>query len=151
MCACLCLLVHVRWIRVGLRGTLKPHRSDPTITDDYSSNDSSLHHQILSQIFRLQRWPHAKTKSTHGAFFFFFFFYCVNVDIGRILCKHLTHVPWPETIFDIRRRVNHHLNMAYTVYHGASSAASLSLCFLPVPPRVSSLIVLIVNACLCCI
>lgn len=70
--------------------------------------------------------------------------------IAKMLC-HLTRVAWPETTPDICLRVNHHLNMAYTVYHGASSAASLSLCFLPVPPLVSSLIVLIVNACLCCL
>lgn len=56
--------------------------------------------------------------------------------------SHVTHAAWPEAILDLLcARVNHHLNMAYTVYHGASSAASLSLCFLPVPPPVSSLIV----------
>lgn len=107
------------------------------------------HHQILSQIFRPQEWPHVEIKSTCGAL------YGVNIDTGQIFYfiffSQLTFVPWPETIFDICLRVNHHLNMAYTVYHGASSAASLSLCFLPVPPLVSSLIVLIVNACLCCI
>lgn len=47
--------------------------------------------------------------------------------------------PESETTLEIYLRVNHHLNMAYTVYHGASSAASLSVYFLPVPPLVSSL------------
>ena len=106
----------------------KPYSTDPTITNDDGSNDSSLHHQILSQIFRPQRWPHAETKSTFRAF------YVENFHNHKKLLFHLTYVPWLETIFDIGLRVNHHLNMAYTVYHGASSAASLSLCFLPVPP-----------------
>ena len=143
------LLVHVRWIRVGLRGkqSLKPYGTDPAITDDYSSNDSSLHHQILPQIFRPQGWPHVKIKkkSTYRAF------YGVDIHTRGEKILSASAVPWPETIFDICLRVNHHLNMAYTVYHGASSVASLSLCFLPVPPPVSSLIVLIVNACSCCI
>lgn len=48
----------------------KTYRSDLAITDDYSSNDSSLHHQILSRIFRPQRWPHAKMRKkqpSHGS------------------------------------------------------------------------------------
>lgn len=47
--------------------------------------------------------------------------------------------PESETTLEICLRVNHHLNRAYTVYHGASSAASLYVYFLPVPPLVSSL------------
>lgn len=58
------------------------------------------------------------------------------------LCRYGQQIhapPESETTLEICLRVNHHLNMAYTVYHGASSAASLSVYFLPVPLLVSCL------------
>lgn len=58
-------------------------------------------------------------------------FHCVDMD------RYVP--PESETTLEICLRVNHHLNMAYTVYHGASSAASLSVYFLTVPLLVSGL------------